>query len=83
MQPEGSLPCSQKPATGPYPQPDESSPHSDWLTTWSRVLHEKLTVTQLVKKFLIFMQLEGSLPCSQQPATGQYPEPDESSLHSN
>jgi hypothetical protein len=25
MEPEGSLPCSQKPATGPYPDPDESS----------------------------------------------------------
>jgi hypothetical protein len=26
MEPEGSLPCSQKPATGLYPEPDESSP---------------------------------------------------------
>jgi hypothetical protein len=25
MEPEGSLSCSQNPATGPYPEPDESS----------------------------------------------------------
>jgi hypothetical protein len=26
MEPEGSLPCSQKPATGPYPESDPSIP---------------------------------------------------------
>jgi hypothetical protein len=25
MEPEGSLPCSQEPAIGPYPEPDESN----------------------------------------------------------
>jgi hypothetical protein len=27
MGPEGSLPCSQEPATGSCPEPDASSPH--------------------------------------------------------
>jgi hypothetical protein len=27
MEPEGSFPCSRKPATGLYPEPDASNPH--------------------------------------------------------
>jgi hypothetical protein len=49
---------------------------------WSRVLLEKLKVTQLIKQFTLpFMEPEGSLTCSQEPGTGPYPEPDESSSH--
>jgi len=27
MEPESSSPCSQQPATGPYPEPDACNPH--------------------------------------------------------
>jgi hypothetical protein len=32
MEPEGSLPCSQVPATCPYPGPTLSSPHNPLLS---------------------------------------------------
>jgi hypothetical protein len=32
MEPEGSLPCSQEPAIGPYPQPDQSGPYHPILS---------------------------------------------------
>jgi hypothetical protein len=31
MEPEGSLPCSQEPATRPYSEPNESNPHHQTL----------------------------------------------------
>jgi hypothetical protein len=31
MGPEGSLPCSQEPATGPYPESDETNSHTQTL----------------------------------------------------
>jgi len=34
MEPEGSLPSSQKPVIGPYPEPDESSPQLSNLFPW-------------------------------------------------
>jgi hypothetical protein len=32
MEPEGSLPCSQGPSTGPYPQPHQSNPYHPILS---------------------------------------------------
>jgi hypothetical protein len=32
MEPEGSLPCSQEPSTGLYPEPDQSSPYHTILS---------------------------------------------------
>ena len=49
------------------------------LTSRNRVLLQKLTRSQLVKKFPAFMELEGSLPHSQEPATCPFPGPDHSS----
>jgi len=54
---------------------------TDQLTSWSRIILEKLIVTQLANNHPPLMEPEGSLPCSQGPAISPYPEPDESSLH--
>jgi hypothetical protein len=32
MKPEGSLPYSQEPSMGPYPEPDQSSPYHPILS---------------------------------------------------
>jgi hypothetical protein len=47
----------------------------------SRVLLQNLKVAQLVKKFRTFLELKGSLPCTQEPTNGSYPKADQSSLY--
>jgi hypothetical protein len=56
-----------------------NGPHSGTLpfTTWRRVLLEKPTSSQIVKK-LHFMETQDSLPHSKQPANCPSPEPDQS-----
>jgi hypothetical protein len=46
-----------------------------YVTPWNTGL-EQLNVVELVNKFPPFMETEGSVPCSQGPATGPYPDPD-------
>jgi hypothetical protein len=46
--------------------------------SWSWALLEKLPIVQLLMNFQHFMEPEGSVPCSQEPSTGPYREPDQS-----
>jgi hypothetical protein len=39
MEPEGSLLCSQEPSTGPYPEPDRSSPYHPILSLYFNIVH--------------------------------------------
>jgi hypothetical protein len=47
MEPEGSLPCSQEPSTGPYPKPDQSSPHHPILNEELQNLSSSFNVIKL------------------------------------
>jgi hypothetical protein len=38
MEPEGSLPCSQQPSTGPYAEQDKSSPYYPTLISLRSIL---------------------------------------------
>jgi hypothetical protein len=44
--------------------------------SWSWGLLEKMPIVQPLKNFPAFIEPEGSLPPSQEPSTGPYPEPD-------
>jgi len=83
MESEVSLPCSQEPIIGSYLEPDESSPNLPNSTNsmrrspiWGTNSHS--AIQEILQPF---MEPEISLRCLQEPATGSYPEPDESSPH--
>jgi len=78
-----SAPCSQTSSICVLPlsvRDQVSHPYKTYLLIpWCIILFEKLVVTQLFKKYhAFFMEPESSLPYSQKPATGPYPEPAES-----
>jgi hypothetical protein len=52
MEPEGSLPCSQEPSTGPYPEPD-----------WSSLYHLILTPILILSTYLRLGLPSGVFPC--------------------
>jgi hypothetical protein len=47
MEPEVSLPYSQKPVTGPYPEPDKSSPQSPLPIAW--VVRNNLLMSEAIE----------------------------------
>jgi len=44
------------------------------LIPWNTVILEKVIVTWIIKNSPSFMESEASIPFSQEPATGPYPE---------
>jgi hypothetical protein len=61
MEPESSLPCSQKPVTGPYREPGKSSPHPHTLLFLEQFLissfnlHVRLQNGPFLSDFLTYL----------------------------
>jgi hypothetical protein len=49
MELQGSLPCSQEPSTGPYPEPDEFSPYQPNLFPYTLMLFQMLELNSVAR----------------------------------
>jgi hypothetical protein len=49
METELSLPCSQQPVTGPYPEPDATNPHPRTLLRYDPFLYYLFTYAQVFR----------------------------------
>jgi hypothetical protein len=63
MEPEGSLPCSQEPSNGPYPEPDRSSPY-DLIPSYLSKIHFNIMHITYVLVFLVVSFLLAFPPIS-------------------
>ena len=71
--------CGISDSAAAYVQGGHCAYRKNRLTPRSTVLPQKLTGPQLVKKFPASREPVSSLPHSQEPTTGPYPHPDQSS----
>jgi hypothetical protein len=66
MEAEGSLPCSQQPPSGPYPQPVASSPHLPSLIIQRSILvlssHVRVGLSSGVRSSFIFSLILKAFP---------------------
>jgi hypothetical protein len=47
LKPDGTLPCSQKPSTGPYSEPDDSTPFPPNLFLWDPLIYAQVLLVVL------------------------------------